>query len=72
MPNEVKEDRLKRSHLQNDSQIANIQIEIQSYKMDADSVNERPNDTYSMIDVNCKYRANIKKLESQVQQIYEK
>lgn len=64
VPNEVKEDRLKKSQLQNDSQIANIQIEIQSYKMDAESVNEKPNDTYSMIEVNCKYRKLIRALQS--------
>ena len=65
VPTEVKEDRLKRSHLQNDS-LTNIQIEIQSYRMDADGVNERPNDTYYMIEINCKYRKGIKELETQV------
>lgn len=40
--------------------------------MDADSVNEKPNDTYYMLDVNCKYRKSIKNIEAQVQSIYQK
>lgn len=40
--------------------------------MDADGVNERPNDTYYMIEINCKYRKSIKELETQVNKIYQK
>lgn len=38
--------------------------------MDADSVNEIPNDTYYMIDVSCKFRKTIKDMEMQVHHIY--
>ena len=39
--------------------------------MDAESVNERPNDTFYMIGVNCKYRQQIKQMMDQVEHIYQ-
>lgn len=72
VPDEVKEDRVQRSRVEQSASpaiIANIQIEVQC-NADANSVNERPSDAYYMIDINCKHRATIKTLEKEVNQIY--
>ena len=40
--------------------------------MDADTVNEIPNDTYYMININCKFRKDIRHIQQKVQEIYKK